>query len=155
MNIIKCQMVAVWGGYVFVINLIGVHAAILVLLGRFGPKLYKAYSVFYVLGTFLATRVPVVGMAPLKSLEQLGPAGVFFGFQLLAFCESQRKKKKLSTMEAWKLRILVFGLAALGGAVVAYLLDSYFGYFGEFQIAFVDDCHDIMDVPVIHSCIQY
>lgn len=127
-------MVAVWGGYVFVINLIGVHAGVLFLLGRFGPKLYKAYSVFYVIGTFFATRVPVVGMAPLKSLEQLGPAAVFFGFQLMAYCEHQRKKKKMSTLEAWKFRFLVFGIAAFSAALVAYLLDSYLGYFGEFMV---------------------
>ena len=125
-------MVAVWGGYVFVVNLIGVHAAILVLLGRFGPKLHKAYSVFYVIGTFLATRVPVVGMAPLKSLEQLGPAAVFFGFQLLAYCEYQRKKKKLNTVQAWKLRITVFVAAAVVAALAAYVLDQYIGYFGKF-----------------------
>ncbi len=123
-------MVAVWGGYVFVINLIGIHASILVLLGRFGPKLYKSYSIFYILGTFLATRVPVVGMTPLKSLEQLGPAGVFLGFQLLAFCEQQRKKRKMSRMEAWKLRLTVFAVAAVAAGIVAFVLDQYLGYFG-------------------------
>ena len=130
-------MVAVWGGYVFVINLIGVHAAILVLLGRFGTKLYKAYSVFYFLGTFLATRVPVVGTTPLKSLEQLGPGLVFLGFQLLAFCEQQRKKKKMNRMEAWKFRITVFAVAAIAGAVLAYVLDQYLGYFGMCTIIYI------------------
>lgn len=42
------NMVAAWGGYVFVLNLIGAHAAFLVLLGRFSTKVYLAYTSFYV-----------------------------------------------------------------------------------------------------------
>ena len=135
-------MVAVWGGYVFVVNLIGVHAAILVLLGRFGPKVYKAYTIYYALGTFLATRVPVVGMTPLKSLEQLGPALVFFGYQLLAFCEYQRKKRNMSKLEAWKFRIAVFAVAAIIAAAAAFVLDQYLGYFGMFVF-------DIFALPIL------
>ena len=125
-------MVAVWGGYVFVTNLIGVHAGILVLLGRFGPKLHRAYTIFYAIGTFLAIQVPVVGYTPLKSLEQLGPALMFGGFQLLAFCEYKRKKGKLNKVDAWKLRIAVFAIAAVFAGVAAYFLDRQFGYFGTF-----------------------
>ena len=47
-------MVAAWGAYTFVLNMIGVHAALLVLLGKFTPKLHHAYSAFYVVGTALA-----------------------------------------------------------------------------------------------------
>jgi dolichyl-diphosphooligosaccharide--protein glycosyltransferase len=58
--------VAAWGGYVFVINLVGLHAATLVLLGRSSSKLHASYSAFYLVGTLLATRVPVVGTMPLR-----------------------------------------------------------------------------------------
>merc|ERR1719491_1048597 len=64
------NMAAAWGGYIFVVNLVGVHAAALVLLGRYSAKLHAAYSSFYIVGTVLATRVPVIGLTPLKSLEQ-------------------------------------------------------------------------------------
>lgn len=50
-------MVATWGGYVFVINMIGMHAGVLVLTGRFSPELHKAYTLFYVIGTALAIQV--------------------------------------------------------------------------------------------------
>ena len=36
-------MVAVWGGYIFVLNMVGLHAAALVLIGRYSPGLHKAY----------------------------------------------------------------------------------------------------------------
>jgi dolichyl-diphosphooligosaccharide--protein glycosyltransferase len=114
-------MVAVWGGYVFVLNTIGLHAAVLVLLGRFSTKLYLAYSLFYVVGTALAIQVPVVGWAPLKSLEQLGPCAVFLGFQVLQFCEFTIKKKQMSRAGAWKLRIQVISATAVIGVVAIVL----------------------------------
>ena len=61
------NMVAAWGGYVFVVNLVGAHAGLLILLGRHSSKLHAAYSAFYLVGTALATRVPVVGTTPLVS----------------------------------------------------------------------------------------
>jgi dolichyl-diphosphooligosaccharide--protein glycosyltransferase len=70
-------MVAAWGGYIFVINMVALHALFLLATGRFSDKLHRAYSLFYVIGTFLAIQVPVVGWAPLKSMEQIGAFGVF------------------------------------------------------------------------------
>ena len=75
-------MVATWGGYIFVLNMIAIHTLLLVFMGRCSPKLHKAYTLFYTLGTFAATRVPIVGMAPLKSLEQIGALAVFGILQL-------------------------------------------------------------------------
>jgi len=123
------NMVAAWGGYIFVINLIGCHAATLVLFGRYSSKLYSAYSSFYIVGTALAIQVPVVGWTPLKSLEQLGPCAVFCAFQLLEFVEWQKRRNGLSRAQAWKFRFIVFsGTALVGGMVVYYLAPS--GYFG-------------------------
>lgn len=123
------NMVAAWGGYVFVINLIGLHTGILVLLGRHSSKLHAAYSAFYSVGTVLAVQVPVVGWTPLKSLEQLGPCAVFLGIQLVEYCERIRIKNKLSFGKAWLLRLRVFGMAAMAGvAVIALLYPT--GYFG-------------------------
>ena len=48
------------------------HAAFLVLVGRFTPSVHRAYTLFYVIGTLGAIRVPPVGYGPLKSMEQLG-----------------------------------------------------------------------------------
>ena len=72
----------VWGGYIFVLNMVGAHAIAIVFTGCFTSKLHKAYTLFYVIGTAGATRVPVVGLSPLKSLEQLGPFGVFVIMQV-------------------------------------------------------------------------
>jgi len=122
-------MVAVWGGYVFVLNMIGFHAAALVLLGRFSTKVYLSYSLFYVIGTALAVQVPVVGWTPFKSLEQLGPGAIFVGYQILQYCEIERKKKKLNRVQANLLRIKVSIAAAVVAGLFIYFLAPA-GYFG-------------------------
>ena len=68
-------------GFVFVLNMIGLHAALLVVLGRYSSSLHRAYTLFYVIGTYGAIHVPPVGYGPLKSMEQLAPLAVFLGFQ--------------------------------------------------------------------------
>jgi dolichyl-diphosphooligosaccharide--protein glycosyltransferase len=122
-------MVAVWGGYVFVLNLIGAHAGLLFLFGRYSTKLYRAYTAFYLIGTALAIQVPVVGMTPLKSLEQLGPGVVFLGFQVIEFVESIKRRRNLSVRDTWKLRVKVFCIAFLVFIAAVLLLNSY-DYFG-------------------------
>ena len=80
-------MAAAWGGFIFVLNLIAVHAVVLFFLGRYSSKVHTAYSLFFIIGTFGATRVPVIGMGPLKSFEQIGALVVFICYQILEFCE--------------------------------------------------------------------
>ena len=64
-------MVAAWGGYVFVLNMVGIHAAVIVLMGRFSRKLHVAYSAFYFVGTLGAIQIPVVGLTPLRVRKNL------------------------------------------------------------------------------------
>jgi dolichyl-diphosphooligosaccharide--protein glycosyltransferase len=126
-------MVAAWGGYVFVLNLIGAHVAVLILTGRLSQKLYRAYSLFFVIGTAGALQFPVVGLMPFKSMEQLGPLFVFIGLQVLWTAESRVRSRKLSGTEAWGLRIrYVAGAAACGVAVIAALMPT--GYFGPLSM---------------------
>jgi dolichyl-diphosphooligosaccharide---protein glycosyltransferase len=122
-------MVAAWGGYVFVLNLIGIHAAALVAGGRFSTKVYRAYSLFYFIGTFLATRVPVVGLTPLKSLEQLGPCVVFLVYQLLMVAELVKGKKEMTRIEVLKLRVKILAVASVAGILVVMAVAPT-GYFG-------------------------
>ncbi len=47
-------MVASWGGYSFVINIIPIHALVCVLTGRLSGRLYVAFAPFIVMGTLEA-----------------------------------------------------------------------------------------------------
>ena len=71
------NMVAAWGGYIFVLNMVAVHAAATVAIGRYSQTLHRAYSLFFIIGTFGAVQIPVVGWVPFKSLEQLSAVAVF------------------------------------------------------------------------------
>jgi dolichyl-diphosphooligosaccharide---protein glycosyltransferase len=128
-------MAAAWGGYVFVLNLIGVHAAVLVLMGRYTPKVYLSYTLFYVIGTTLAMQIPVVGWVPLKSLEQLGPCLVFVVYQLLFVTEYIIQQHRRSSnrpytwMQAMILRIQITCVATFVLFVVAVIVLPT-GYFG-------------------------
>ena len=122
-------MVASWGGYIFVINMVGVHAGVLVLMGRFSDKVWASYSLFYTVGTALAIQIPVVGWAPLKSLEQLGPCAVFIGFQILQLCELIKRKRGLSRMETWQLRVQISAASLVMGVAAIWILTPS-GYFG-------------------------
>lgn len=82
-------MAAGWGGYVFLINLVASHAGALFILERLRiyrstkdpsrrfNELWVAYSVFYIVGTSIAVQIPVIGWAPLTSLEQILGLAVF------------------------------------------------------------------------------
>lgn len=60
-------MVASWGGYAFIINIIPIFVVFLMITDRFSTKLYVAYNVFYILGTILALQIPFVGFQVVKS----------------------------------------------------------------------------------------
>eukprot|EP00929_Paragymnodinium_shiwhaense_P063638 TRINITY_DN3179_c0_g2_i1.p1 TRINITY_DN3179_c0_g2~~TRINITY_DN3179_c0_g2_i1.p1 ORF type:complete len:898 (-),score=207.24 TRINITY_DN3179_c0_g2_i1:111-2804(-) len=122
-------MVAAWGGYIFVLNMIGIHALLLVGLGRFNSGVHKAYSLFYIIGTYGAMQIPVVGWTPLRSLEQLGPLGVFLGYQVLAFCDYHRRKQAMETARFIQFRIKCFGVLIVA-LMVAIILLYPTGYFG-------------------------
>jgi len=122
-------MVMAWGGFVFVLNMIGLHAAALTFTGRYTSKLHRAYTLFFIIGTAGATRVPPVGMNPFKSMEQLAPLLVFLGFQVLEFVNVQRKKRGLTLAQSVGLLAkLCVPCAAVLFLVSAYLFST--GYFG-------------------------
>ena len=122
-------MAAAWGGFIFVINMIAFHAGALFFLGRYSSKLHRAYSLFYVVGTLGAMQIPVVGWRPLQSLEQLGGLVVFLAFQVLEYCEVERRKRALDFIQVFVLRVKVTLPALLCAFAVVTFLNST-GYFG-------------------------
>ena len=77
-------MVAAWGGYVFIINIIPIYVVIMILGGRFSYRLYTAYSVFYTLGSLMAMTVPFVGFNVINQAEAAASHGVFLVIQVFA-----------------------------------------------------------------------
>lgn len=77
-------MVAAWGGYVFIINIIPIYVVVMILGGRFSYRLYTAYSVFYTLGSLMAMTVPFVGFNVVLQAESAASHGVFLAIQVYA-----------------------------------------------------------------------
>ena len=125
-------MVASWGGYIFVINMIGIHALCLIPLGFFNDGTYKAYTIFYIIGTYLATTIPVVGLTPIKSMEQMGPLGVFLIYQFLQATEMYNRSLKANSMDWWELQRFRAKMAVVAGGVLCVIVSILLpmGYFG-------------------------
>eukprot|EP00798_Chlamydomonas_sp_ICE-L_P023253 gene23253-30480_t len=117
-------MTAAWGGYVFVVNMVAFHAALLLVTGKFSPKLYKAYTIFYGLGTLLAIQVPVVSWTPLKSMEQVAPLALFLLFQLLQCGEMMIKRKGLDKDQAKSFRLNLMIMAGVAVTFLFFVLGS-------------------------------
>lgn len=124
--------VATWGGYIFVNNLIALHAAVLVGLGKYGTGLYRAYSIWYVLGSACATLVPVVGLMPIRSIEQMPSMAVFMGFQVLELCDLWRKRRPMSGLRFFFFRVSVFVTIGVVTCAVCWVLIQ-FNYFSPWS----------------------
>ncbi|KAI0287353.1 Oligosaccharyl transferase STT3 subunit [Russula brevipes] len=83
-------MVAAWGGYAFITNMIPLHALALTVMGRFTNRLYVGYSSWYAIGTLASMQVPFVGFQPVRTSEHMGALGVFGLLQIVAFVELVR-----------------------------------------------------------------
>jgi dolichyl-diphosphooligosaccharide--protein glycosyltransferase len=85
-------MVAAWGGYTFIINIIPIYVLGLLFIGKFNMKVYVAYSVFYILGSLFAMQVQFVNFAVVKASEHLASHGVFYIIQVYVVVEWLKQK---------------------------------------------------------------
>ena len=69
-------MVSAWGGYVFITNLLPLHAFVLICMGRYSPRLYVSYSTWFALGTLASMQIPFVGFLPIRSSEHMSALGM-------------------------------------------------------------------------------
>lgn len=69
-------MVAAWGGYVFIINMIPLHVFTLLIMGKYTTKMYISYCTFYIMGLILSMQIPFVNLAALISSEHFPSLGI-------------------------------------------------------------------------------
>eukprot|EP01043_Picozoa_sp_COSAG02_P026499 COSAG02_NODE_1529_length_12087_cov_326.174258_4_plen_997_part_00 len=121
-------MVATWGGYIFVLNVIAAHAALLVLLGRYDTNLHRSYSLFFIIGTYGAVQIPIVGWQPFQSLEQVAALLVFVGLQLCEMLAIGRKAFALRGFKLFQYYVFVLTVAvALFAVGIKNIPDGYIG----------------------------
>jgi len=148
-------MVSAWGGYVFIINLIPLHAFVLILMGRFSQRLYVAYSVFFILGLVLSMQIPFVGFQPIRTSEHMAAAGVFGLLQLyggVVFLTS-----RLTKSEAKYLLFAAIALAA-GAVLVGVTLLTWLGVIAPWSGRFYslwDTGYAKIHIPIIASVSEH
>ena len=84
-------MVAAWGGYSFIINIIPIFVLGTMFINKFNMKIYVAYSVFYTLGSVMAMLITFVNFAVIRSSEHLASHCVFVIMNAYVVIEYVRK----------------------------------------------------------------
>jgi dolichyl-diphosphooligosaccharide--protein glycosyltransferase len=147
-------MVAAWGGYVFIINIIPIFTVIMIVGGRYSSRLYVAYSVFYTLGSLMAMTVPFVGFNVVNQAECAASHGVFAAIQVYAFVSYL-----FSIMDAKLIRSLFTTLAFVLVAGVAFALISL-QLLGKIQwsgrsLTLLDPTYASKYIPIIASVSEH
>ena len=89
-------MVASWGGYSFIINIIPLFVIGCMFVNKFNNKIFVAYSVFYTLGSLLAMLITFVNFQVIRSSEHLLSHITFFSmlfFMVLSYVKSNMKEE--------------------------------------------------------------
>eukprot|EP00126_Sphaerothecum_destruens_P015618 Sdes_comp9647_c0_seq1m1141 len=148
-------MVSAWGGYVFIINLIPLHVFVLLLMGRYSPRLYTSYTTFYILGTILSMQIPFVGFQPIRTSEHMAALGIFCLLQAVAFANNCQ-----SLITAHQFRLLVKGAVGLSfvvgfvGIVAATKLGYVAPWTGRFYSLW-DTGYAKIHIPIIASVSEH
>jgi len=164
-------MVSAWGGYVFITNLLPLHAFVLVLMGRYSPRLYVSYSTWFALGTLASMQVPFVGFLPIRSSEHMSAlgkpsklivtcpsltfTGVFGLLQLVAFVEFVRQQvpnKQFQTL-LWSMILVIFAVS-LGGLVLLTVSGTIAPWTGRFYSLW-DTGYAKIHIPIIASVSEH
>ncbi|KAE8539335.1 hypothetical protein D1P53_004434 [Cryptococcus gattii VGV] len=148
-------MVAAWGGYVFITNMIPLHAFVLIVMGRFNNRLYIAYSSWYVIGTIASMQVPFVEFLPIRTSEHMAALGVFGLLQLMGFVEVVRR---LVPGKQFQLLLKAFVVAVFCLSFAALVALTFSGWIAPFAGRFYslwDTGYAKVHMPIIASVSEH
>ena len=147
-------MVAAWGGYNFIINIIPIFVLGTIFINRFSMKIYVAYSVFYVIGTVMAMLIPFVGFNAIRSSEHLASHCVFAIMNVYVVIEYVRRN--LPEAQFAVLTRLAFGLAtaAFGFLFVFITITGATRWSGR-SLTLLDPTYAKKYIPIIASVSEH
>lgn len=148
-------MVSAWGGYVFITNLLPLHAFVLICMGRFSPRLYVSYTTWYALGTLASMQIPFVGFLPIRSSDHMAALGIFGLIQLVGAAEYVRYQlpsKQFQTLLR-AMVLIVFGVA-FGGLVLLTVSGTIAPWSGRFYSLW-DTGYAKIHIPIIASVSEH
>jgi dolichyl-diphosphooligosaccharide--protein glycosyltransferase len=148
-------MVAAWGGYAFITNMIPLHSLVLILMGRYTNRLYVAYSSWYAIGTLSSMQVPFVGFQPVSTSEHMGALGVFGLLQIIAFSQlirSHLPSKQFKTVVLGS--VISIGLLGTAAIVTLTVRGSIAPWTGRFYSMW-DTGYAKKYIPIIASVSEH
>eukprot|EP00824_Muranothrix_gubernata_P023472 TRINITY_DN6298_c0_g2_i1.p1 TRINITY_DN6298_c0_g2~~TRINITY_DN6298_c0_g2_i1.p1 ORF type:complete len:698 (+),score=146.06 TRINITY_DN6298_c0_g2_i1:92-2185(+) len=148
-------MVAAWGGYIFIINLIPLYVLVMIFVGRYSHRLYVAYCTLYVLGTLLSMQVSFVGFQPVYSSEHMAALGVFVFLQVYG---GIRWISNVLPPDYFRALFRIVFLTVAAAAGVAFVAASVTGYVAPWTGRFytlLDPTYAKAHIPIIASVSEH
>lgn len=147
-------MVAAWGGYSFIINIIPIYVLGLIFIRKFTMKVYVAYSVFYIMGSVLAMQIPFVKFAVVKASEHLASHGVFFIVQ--AYVAATWLKERISQDKFVRYsRFLITTTVIFAGTVFFYTSVTGITRWSGRSMTLLDPTYAKKYIPIIASVSEH
>eukprot|EP00271_Cylindrocystis_brebissonii_P003388 TRINITY_DN142_c0_g2_i1.p1 TRINITY_DN142_c0_g2~~TRINITY_DN142_c0_g2_i1.p1 ORF type:complete len:739 (+),score=134.60 TRINITY_DN142_c0_g2_i1:319-2535(+) len=150
-------MASSWGGYIFIINLIPIYVLVLLVTGRYSPRLYVAYNAFYILGLLLAMQIRFIGFQHVQSGEHMGALGVFFLIQVFFFIDWV-KHMMAGDPQLFRafLRVAVATAGGVGGlALVVGMATGYISPWSGRFYSLLDPTYAKDNIPIIASVSEH
>ena len=147
-------MVSAWGGYVFITNLLPLHAFVLICMGRYSPRLYVSYTSWFSLERLQACRFPSLAsyLSVVASICQprcLWPSAVV-GF--VEWVRAELPSKQFQTL--LRALVLVIFVVAFGGLVLLTVSGVIAPWTGRFYSLW-DTGYAKIHIPIIASVSEH
>lgn len=148
-------MVACWGGYIFLINLIPVYVLVMMVTGRYSDRLYVAYNTFYILGSLLSMQIRFVGFNAVQSSEHLGAFGTFGLLNLYCVASWVRNMAGPKVFKACVRWLALMALAIVSAVVVLSVLSGFGGGMTGRIRTLLDPTYATKHIPIIASVSEH
>ncbi|VFQ63048.1 unnamed protein product [Cuscuta campestris] len=151
-------MVCSWGGYTFIINLIPMHVLLCIVTGRYSPRLYIAYAPLVILGTLLASLVPVVGFNAVMTSEHFASFLVFIIINVVAlvsYIKGILSPKMFKVAVTFVLSVGLIVCSAVVVVLIALVASSpTMGWSGR-SLSLLDPTYASKYIPIIASVSEH
>lgn len=147
-------LVASWGGYSFVITFIPVFVLATLITKRYTLKIYLAYSVFYIIGSFWAMQTKFVEFKVWHTSEHLGSHFVFLlvqGHLVYSYLSKALSSHQFNYLK----RTLIYGALIGVIAVIVYLGLMGKTHFSERVMTLIDPTYAKSYIPIVASVSEH
>ena len=151
-------MVASWGGYSFIVNLLPIHCLACIIFGRVSYRLYVAYAPFVVMGALACMNIPVIGFNAVLMSEHFASFLVFGLLHVVMVVQYTKQCLTPAAYQAAKRATLTFGAVAASTfvlVVASYVAASpTFGWTGR-SLSLLDPTYASKYIPIIASVSEH